>query len=233
MIWDGDLAPGQRLIEVDLADKFSVTRAAVRAALSQLAADGLVERIQNRGARVRVVTLDEAVDIYEVRMVLEGLCAAKAAQRIDEAGVLELQAFGDRMRAAVESRDTMSYSQLNQTLHRRIIELSGQVTATHFLDKLLAQIVRHQFRLSMIPGRPTVSLPEHIAIIDAICAGDPAAAAMAAELHIQSVIGQLRRMPTSGGGYNRFASLTPLQSDLPGRLERPSVAAPSSPDDRN
>jgi len=73
----GDMAPGQRLIEEELAGMLGVTRASLRAALFDLAADGLVERIPNRGARVRAVTLDEAVAITECRMALEGLCAPR------------------------------------------------------------------------------------------------------------------------------------------------------------
>ena len=80
----GDMAPGQRLIEEELAGMLSVTRASLRGALFDLTAEGLVERIPNRGARVRAVTLGEAVAITECRMALEGLCAAKAAERITE-----------------------------------------------------------------------------------------------------------------------------------------------------
>ena len=78
----GDMAPGQRLVEEELAGLLGVTRASLRAALFDLAADGLAERIPNRGARVRAVTVAEAVAITECRMALEGLCAAKAAERV-------------------------------------------------------------------------------------------------------------------------------------------------------
>lgn len=66
----GDMAPGQRLVEEELAEQFGVTRGGIRAALIDLTAEGLVERIRNRGARVRVVTVEEAVAITECRMVL-------------------------------------------------------------------------------------------------------------------------------------------------------------------
>ena len=78
------MAPGQRLVEEELAALLGVTRASLRAALFDLTAEGLVERIPNRGARVRAITLEEAVAITECRMALEGLCAAKAAERVSE-----------------------------------------------------------------------------------------------------------------------------------------------------
>ena len=80
-IADGEFAANQRLIESDLSERFGASRGNVRTALVQLSSEGLVERMQNRGARVRAVSLPEAIEITEVRMALEGLCAAKAAER--------------------------------------------------------------------------------------------------------------------------------------------------------
>ena len=78
-ITDGDLAPGARLVEADLVELFGVSRSNVRLAIDALAAEGMVELIPNRGARVRVVSTEEAVAITEARMVLESLIARKAA----------------------------------------------------------------------------------------------------------------------------------------------------------
>lgn len=188
----GDFAPNQRLVEADLAEQFGTGRSGVRAALLELTTEGLVERVQHRGARVRAVTLAEAIEISEVRMVVEGLCAAKAAERATEAEIAELRSLGDSMRAAVAQGHVLEYSELNKTLHRRIIEISGQLTAAGVLRRLRAQSVRHQFQLALVPGRPNVSLTEHLAIIDEICARDPAAAERAARRHLASVIDALK-----------------------------------------
>jgi DNA-binding GntR family transcriptional regulator len=191
-ILGGDLAPGQRLVESDLAEQFGVTRASVRAALIDLTGEGLVERIQHRGARVRVVTLDEAIEITECRMVLEGLCAAKAAQRASTTDIAALVAFRDAMRDAVATGAVLRYSELNHALHQRIRELSGQHTAARTVERLRGQFVRHQFRLALQPGRPATSLPEHERIIAAIVARDPAEAERAMRAHLVSVIETLR-----------------------------------------
>lgn len=199
-IMTGDFVPGQRLVEADLSEMFDASRAAVRSSLIELTNEGLVERVQNRGARVRAVSLDEAIEISEVRMVLEALCAAKAAEHIDEHGVRELEDIGERMRAAVSSGDVFGYSRLNQLLHRRVRELSGQRTASGVLDRLRGQSVRHQFRLATKPGRPSVSLPEHLAVIEAICARDPSAAERAMRTHLTSVIEALKEVEGEAGG---------------------------------
>jgi len=189
----GDMAPGQRLVEEELAGVLRVTRASVRAALFDLTAEGLVERIPNRGARVRVVTLAEAVAITECRMTLEGLCAAKAAERVTEAQAARLRAIGDQMERSVADGEPLKYSALNHELHRLVREVSGQAVAADLLERLNGQLVRHQFQLSMRPGRPQASLPEHLAIIAAIAAGRPAEAEEAARRHLRSVIAALRR----------------------------------------
>ena len=191
-ILSGNFAPGQRLVEEELAVNFGTTRAGVRAALIDLTAEDLVERIPNRGARVRVVTLDEAIAITECRMVLEGLCAVKAAERATKAQAEQLRQVGDELKQAVADGETLKYSALNHEVHRLVREISGQDVAAGLLERLHAQLVRHQFRLSLRPGRPQVSLPEHLAIIEAICEGRQEEAREAAQNHLRSVIGALR-----------------------------------------
>jgi DNA-binding GntR family transcriptional regulator len=190
-IQGGELVPGQRLVEADLVEQFGATRASVRAALADLAAEGLVERVQNRGARVRVVTLDEAIAISECRMVLEGLCAARAARRASRADVKELTGLRERMREAVAGGELLRYSDLNQRLHQRIMAIAAQPVAAALVERLHAQVVRHQFRLALQPGRPRVSLPEHERIVEAIAAGDPKAAEAAMRRHLASVVDAL------------------------------------------
>ena len=195
----GDMAPGQRLVEEELAGMLGVTRASLRAALFDLAAEGLVERIPNRGARVRAVTLDEAVAITECRMALEGLCAAKAADRVTEPDAARLRQIGEEMERSVADGELLKYSALNHELHRLVREISGQAVAASLLERLNGQLVRHQFQLSLRPGRPQASLPEHLAIIAAVAGRRPAEAEEAIRRHLRGVITALvnQRTPTA------------------------------------
>jgi DNA-binding GntR family transcriptional regulator len=195
-ITSGDFAPNQRLVEAELSEQFGVSRAAVRNALVQLTTEGLVERIQNRGARVRAVSLQEAIEITEVRMVVEGLCAARAAERATE------QEHGELMQQAVAAGNVLGYSEINKRLHALILRISGQETACAVLGRLRGQNVRHQFRLAMHPGRPSVSLPQHLAIIEAICAGDADAAESAMRTHLGSVIDALPEVDKTQARFN-------------------------------
>ncbi|MFD0318575.1 GntR family transcriptional regulator [Streptomyces flavalbus] len=191
-ILHGEMAPAQRLVENELAEQFGVTRASIRAALIDLEAQGLVERIRNRGSRVRVVTVEEAVEITECRMALEGLCAAKTAVAASDDQLAELTELGTAMTKAVADGEPVTYSDLNHRLHTRIREFSGQGTALELLERLNAQLVRHRFQLALRPGRPQQSLNEHLAMIEAIRARDPQAAEAAVRAHLTSVIEALR-----------------------------------------
>jgi DNA-binding GntR family transcriptional regulator len=86
----------------------------------------------------------------------------------------------------------MKYSTLNRELHRLVREYAAQPVASRLLDQLNGQLVRHQFRLALRAGRPQVSLPEHLAIIEAIAHRNPADAEAAARAHLSSVITALR-----------------------------------------
>lgn len=198
-IVNGDYAPNQRLIEADLVDTYGASRAVIRSALVELAAEGLVDRLPNRGARVRSVSLDEAIEIVEVRIGLEGLCAAKAARQITDDEIDELRRLRADMLTAVSQGELMEYSRLNRVLDQRIGQISGHKTATAILNRLRAQAVRHQFRLSHQPGRASISAPEHAAIIDAITARDPELAEAATRAHLRSVIEALRATPPAHG----------------------------------
>jgi len=187
----GDMAPGQRLVEEELAGTLGVTRASLRGALFDLTAEGLVERIPNRGARVRAISLAEAVAITECRMVLEGLCAAKAAEHVTDTQAAQLQQLGQQLQRSVTDGELLKYSELNSELHRLVREISGQTVAAGLLERLNGQLVRHQFQLSLRPGRPQASLPEHLAIIAAITARRPAQAEEATRRHLRSVVNAL------------------------------------------
>lgn len=190
----GEFAPHQRLIEADLSMTFGASRASVRTALFELANDGLIDRLPNRGSRVRAISLDEAIEILEVRIGVEGLCAAKAAERITDEQIDEFRSLRSDLEQSVRIGDLLEYSRLNQLLDRRIREISGHRTAVEIIERLRAQSVRHQFRLSFKPGRAAVSAPEHVAIIDAVIARDQDAAETATRVHLLSVIGALRAL---------------------------------------
>ncbi len=190
----GEFAAGQRLVEVNLCERFGCSRFAVRAAIPVLASEGLVDVQRHRGARVRVIPISEAIEITEVRRLLEGLTAARAAERVTPAQATELEDIVRGMRVAVQAAELLRYSDANARLHARIRSIAAHDTATGMIERLRAQLVRHQFALALIPGRPAVSLSQHERIVAAIVTRNPAAAEAAMRDHITSVIESLRSL---------------------------------------
>ncbi len=195
----GDMPPGYRLVEAELVTLTGVSRSAVRLAIDALAAEGLVERIQNKGARVRIVSTEEAVAITECRLPLEGLLARKAAERITDAEAERMRAHLQTMTAAVEAGDVQKYSELIQQLHGMVADAARHPIAADLVGRLQAQLVRHRFRLSLRPGRPGVSLGELSELVDAITDRDPGRAEAAASTHLRSVIAALSEPSPYGG----------------------------------
>jgi DNA-binding GntR family transcriptional regulator len=191
-ILNGDFPPGERLIELQLTERYGVGRAAVRSAIVELSSEGLVTHETNRGAAVRRVSIEEAIEIAEARGALESLLARRAAERASDDERQELADVVTDMRAAVAAGRHADYSELNRVLHRRIREISGHSIASELVANLRNRGAHHQFRLATMPGRSTYSLPQHAAIVDAIIAGDGEAAAQAMHDHLASVQDVLR-----------------------------------------
>ncbi len=172
--------------------------ASVRGAISELEKEGLVDREANRGATVRRVSIDEALQITEVRGLLEGLAAARAAAVATADDHAELRTVIENMREAVATERFAEYSELNGLLHRRVREISGHTVVCDLVENLRNRAASHEFRLALMPGRPAESLLQHEAIVDAVIAGDGAAAEAAMHAHLHSVMDVLHRWSHSG-----------------------------------
>lgn len=192
-ILQGVFPPGDRLVELQLSERYGCGRATVRAALVELATEGLVEREANRGATVRRITVGEAIQITEARAALEGLIATHAARHASDEERSEIAAIVDDMRAAVAGDDQIAYSELNRVFHRRLREISGHNVASELVANLRDRAAHHQYRLALMPGRSSVSLEQHAAIADAVVAGNEQGATDAMAAHLGSVIDVLRQ----------------------------------------
>jgi DNA-binding GntR family transcriptional regulator len=187
----GELSPGERLIEEELAERLGLSRGAVRGAILRLGHEGLVVRERNRGARVRRFTPDEAIEILEARAALESLAAGYAALRRTEAEARELEKLIADMERLHAEGELLAMSERNAVLHRRILEISGHAVAHDICSRLHSQVVRFQFRTVLAPGRPQRSIVEHGRIVAAIVAGDRVGAEDAMRAHLTNVAGTL------------------------------------------
>lgn len=194
----GQLQPNERLVELDLAQKFEVGRAAVRAAIARLEQEGLVERAPNRGAWVRAISENEAIELYEARAVLEGLAAHNAAQRASAQDIAELREIHTKMQTCFANEDLLQISDLNAQLHAKILTIARHQIVALLIQRLRAQHVRFQYRTILVPGRARQSLEEHLAIINAIANHDPTASEQAMRAHLSNVIIALKKSSQPG-----------------------------------
>jgi DNA-binding GntR family transcriptional regulator len=192
-ILSGEYQPNERLVEHDLSAKLGASRAAIRTALVRLAQEGLIEHERNRGARVRLVGEQEAVEILEARMVLEGLAVRHAAEKATKEDVSELEDILATMRERLGAGDLLGASDRNAVLHRRLLEISGHATANRLVKALNSQLVRFQYRTILVPGRPEQSFAEHSAIVEAVRRADSDAAESAMRTHLSHVAAALRQ----------------------------------------
>jgi DNA-binding GntR family transcriptional regulator len=191
-IVSGQFHPNERLVEATIAQRIGAGRTAVRAALVRLDQEGLVKLEHNRGARVRLITDREALEIEEVRAALEGMLARRAAERIKAEGLRALRQVMVQMRERVEDGDSIGYSELNATFHQVIWTAADHPTASNLVGSLKSQGIRFQYQTALRPGRAQRSLREHEAIFAALKAHDGAAAESAMRTHLAEVLATLK-----------------------------------------
>ncbi len=172
-IIEGHFLPNERLVEQDLVPHFKANRSAVRLALARLEQEGLIIREPNRGARVRLVSGKEAIEIMETRSMLESLIARHAAIKITDDALAELRKLLEDLHQLIEEGDLIGYAEGNRQLHARIVAIGDHPTAAKLLLALSAQSVISQFRPFLEPGRPEDLWREHQELVEALALRDP------------------------------------------------------------
>ena len=199
-ILKGDLAPGQRLDEVSVAQRFAVSRTPVREALKQLAAMELVELRPHRGAVVAGLDQAQLAQLFEAMGEIEAACARLAATKLSGPARERLEIAWLDCDAALQGSDLESIHMANQAFHAAIHQGARNgflADAAHVLRRRLAPLSRAQFGLT---GRPDHSAAEHRAIMAAVRAREGNAAEDAMRSHLQSVGRAFVQWLELGGG---------------------------------
>lgn len=190
MLADGDFEPGQRIVQEDLASRMGVSRTPLVNALKRLAQDGLLEWTPRRGIYVRELSVIELVQLFEVRERLEPLAARLAATRISSAEVTNLIDQWQSMADAPQSPEMIRhFIEHDRHMHWRLIELAGNPYLTQAMAPLnmMAAIYLHG---APRPWEDTV--PEHLALLEALHRNDPDASEEAMRRHIAGSLNALR-----------------------------------------
>ena len=184
-IISGRFAPGQRLVLRDLAEEIPYSRSTFREAFRRLAAERLVSLIPNRGVAVQRLTPREMADLFEIRALLEGQAARRAAEKIDEGDHRKrFMAMWEKVRRGDPS-DRAAFIEHNQLFHGTIVELSGNSRLPEMLNQLQIPILMFQWRTILTRQETATSQAEHEAIARAILEGRPEQADAAMRRHVQ------------------------------------------------
>ena len=181
----GQYKKGEWLTEHMLTQKLGVSRTPVRSALQRLAEDGLVSLTPNRGAVVIGIAKEDIVDIYRIRMRLEGLAGAMAAEKITEETKQKLSETVALFEFYAQRQDTERIEELDTVFHSMIYEASGSRTLQRILTDLHSNTKAYRSQSLCIPGRRLKTLEEHKEILNAILTGDAERAESLTSAHVQ------------------------------------------------
>ena len=181
-IVSGEYPPGTHLVETALAETLGVSRTPIREALSRLQQDGLVER-GSRGLQVRQRSSAEILEIFEVRIVLEGTAAKLAAERHTEVDRIRIQAHLANLDSNKGAAPDVQAA-INREFHRSIWYASHNRALIDMLERLSVHMFRYPFTTYEAKGRPETSILEHKELADAIIAHDSERAARLASHHM-------------------------------------------------
>ncbi len=201
----GRYAPGQRLVEAELTQELGVSRGPVREAFRQLAADGVIEIVPNRGALVRRLSMREALELFEIRTALEALAAGRAAQNMADGCIRERFSRAIAYIWKEEPRySTSEYIAENQAFHAAIYEAAGNLELARLNSQLHLSLIMSQIRSALTSEVIATSLTEHRRIAEAILAGDMKRAEKESREHLMRASEIVRSMPA--GLFRRAAA---------------------------
>jgi len=196
LIYAGEFKPGDRLNEAALALRMGTSRGPIREAIRILAGIGLVTAVMNRGVFVRQVSIAEMLEIYDLRALVFGFAAERAAEHVTDEDRLKFEFLLDQMDQACRDGDDDLYYSVNLEFHALILSLAHSQRAQRQYDDYVKEL--HLFRRQNFskPGNMKKSNIEHRRIYEAISKGAAAKAKAQAEIHIQS--GRQRLLATLG-----------------------------------
>jgi DNA-binding GntR family transcriptional regulator len=183
-ILNGKYKPGDSLVETKLAKELGVSRTPIREALRQLEQEGLVSSIPNKGVFVRGISEQDIEDIYAMRVLIEGLAARWAAEKVTPAELDSLKEILDLMEFYTSKGDTEHISELDTQFHALIYSASKSKPLCFVLGNLHHFVQRARIGSVKVPGRADKTLNEHRAIVQAFEDRDPDAAEAALTNHV-------------------------------------------------
>lgn len=185
-ILTGELKPGERLMEIHLANRLGVSRTPIREAIRKLELEGLVTMIPRRGAEVAQITEKSLKDVLEVRRALDALCAELACERITEEEMEQLASACIEFEKATKTKDATEIARADVELHDIIVAATGNRRLVQLVNNLAEQMYRYRFEYIKDENQHEKLIEEHRMIYESIRNKDSITAAEAARIHIDN-----------------------------------------------
>lgn len=182
-ILSGELEPGERLLQDELAERLNVSPTPIREALRQLEAEGILDHSPHKGVRVAEVKLEDVQEIYLIRGVLEALATRLAVPHLDSSGIQRLQALQAQIETQVEKGQLRELRKPNYEFHMLIYKAAGMPQLYRIITNLWTKFPWDT--LHVLPGRALASAAEHRRLIQAIEEGDAELAGQRMREHIE------------------------------------------------
>lgn len=199
-ILGGVLKKGASLTEISLSARLGVSRTPVRGALHRLFEEGLIDLVPNRGAVVIGVNEDDLIDVYAIRMRLEGLASAQAARKITEEDKARLTDAVELAEFYIKKNDAEHLKELDSEFHNVIYRASGNRLLYKTLSELHRSIKAYRKKSLSVPSRLESSVAEHREILEAILRGDAEAADRLTSAHVAAALDNLLTAVKDGAG---------------------------------
>lgn len=195
-ILTGELKPGERLMEIHLANRLGVSRTPIREAIRKLELEGLVTMMPRRGAEVAQITEKSMNDVLEVRKAMDALCAELACERITEEELEQLAEACEEFEKATATGDVKLIAQTDVTLHDIIMQATGNKRLVQLINNLSEQMYRYRFEYIKDFSQHERLVEEHRDIYESLLHRDKERASQAAKTHIdnqrKAIIAQIR-----------------------------------------
>lgn len=190
----GDLKPGERLMEMHLANKLGVSRTPIREAIRMLEQEGLAVTIPRKGAQVAKMTEKDLQDVLEIRDSLDELAVRMACQRMTEEQLVELKSAMTDFELATKSKDARKICEADETFHNVIYEMADNPKLKVIVNNLREQMYRYRYEYVKDSRSHQQLIREHAAIIRGFEKGDAAFVKEIMHIHLENQIEAVRQV---------------------------------------
>jgi len=175
-ILNGELKPGEKVAEPELAERFGISRTPIREAFRQLESEGYLTVVPRKGAVVTALSERAVEEFYAIKSILEGYAAQISADKMTEKDITKLETLNERLKILAEQGDVKTFFKIHNEFHDVFINASGNEKLAEIIHQMLLRFNRFRLASIALPGRMEMSVKEHDALIKAFRRKDGATA---------------------------------------------------------